>query len=75
MSGVGVGQEDGVRQVGTEPIRIPDRNHFVKDSIDHECGMTDPLQIGKPLTDDVLPLSKCCYLSLRPSIPATGSRS
>jgi hypothetical protein len=65
ISGVGVGEEDGVRQVGTEPIRVPDRNHFVIDSIDDECGMRDPQQISKPLTGDVLPLAKCRYLSLR----------
>jgi hypothetical protein len=65
VSGVGIGHEDGVRQVGTQPVGVSDRNHLVIDSIDCECGMTDPLQVCKAITDNVLPLSKCRYLSLR----------
>jgi hypothetical protein len=65
VSGVWIGREDGVRQVGTQQVGVSNRNHLVIDSIDYECGMTDPLQVCEALTDNMLPLSKCRRLTPR----------
>jgi hypothetical protein len=65
VSGVWIGREDGVRQVGTQQVGVSNRNHLVIDSIDYECGMTDPLQVCEALTDNMHPLSKCRRLTPR----------
>ena len=65
VSGVGVGQQDGVREMLAQHIGIADRNHIVEDAIDDQARLHDFAEVGKALASVCLPGTKDRDLSDR----------
>src|SRR3984885_8549800 len=65
MSSIGIDQQDRVRQVVGQPVRVSHRNHLVVDAVHHKRGLANGSQIGKSLAFEGFPLTECRYLSGR----------
>ena len=62
VAGVRVHEKHRVRKVLAQPIRVRDRDHFVVNAIDDECGLMDALEIGEPGPARLLPLTERRHL-------------
>ena len=58
VSGIGVGQQDGVGEMFAQHVRIADRNHIVEDAIDDQTGLHDFAELGKALARVCFPGTK-----------------
>lgn len=62
MPGVGIDQEDSVRQILDQPERVRNGNHVVMDAVDDERRVMDALEVGEALARKPLPVAKCSQL-------------
>ena len=58
VSGVGVRQQDRVRQVLGEPVGVRDGDHLVADTVHDQRRVTDGPQVGEPLALELFPLTE-----------------
>jgi hypothetical protein len=65
VSGIGVGQQDGVGEMFAQHVGIADRNHIVEDAIDDQTWLHDFAELGKTLASVCLPATKGRDLSDR----------
>src|SRR5262245_61030466 len=64
VPGAGVCKKDGVRQILTEPVGVPDGDHLVVDTVHDKRRLTDAPQVCKTLARDALPIAESSHLSL-----------
>src|SRR5918995_4317412 len=77
---IGINQQDRVRQVLGQQVRVSYGYHRIAHAVDHETRLRDPPEVGETLPVHLLPCPKRGYLRLghggaRLWLPILGARS